>query len=73
MDFIKPYCIGCGRNPDQIQEYIDAAENYGASITPDHYVRLEEGTFNSSNGHFACTDCYIKMGEPSSPRGWRAP
>ncbi len=32
-----------------------------------------EGTINSSNGHFACTDCYIRIGQPSSPRGWVAP
>lgn len=47
-------------------------------ITPtDRQVRdwiwENEGTINPSNGHFACTDCYIRIGQPSSPRGWVAP
>lgn len=32
-----------------------------------------EGTMNWENGHFACTECYIKMGMPSSRLGWKAP
>ena len=32
-----------------------------------------EGTINRENGHFACTDCYIRIGQPSSSRGWVAP
>jgi hypothetical protein len=42
-------------------------------MTPEQYVRSEEGTFNLKNGHFACTACYINIGMPSSPRGWKAP
>jgi hypothetical protein len=42
-------------------------------MTPEQYVSAEEGTLNRENGHFACTTCYIKMGMPSSPRGWKAP
>jgi hypothetical protein len=42
-------------------------------MTPDDFVREEEGTFNRSNGHFLCTDCYIAAGMPSSPEGWVAP
>jgi predicted alternative tryptophan synthase beta-subunit len=42
-------------------------------VTPERYVACEEGTFNCNNGHFACTTCYVKMGMPSSPRGWVAP
>jgi hypothetical protein len=64
-------CIGCGKTPDQIEEYIDAAS--ALDMTPAEYVRSEEGTFNPDNGHFACTGCYIAMGMPSSPRGWIAP
>ena len=68
---IKPICVGCNKNPDEIQEYVEMAglEN----MTPDDFVREEEGTFNRSNGHFLCTDCYIAAGMPSSPEGWVAP
>lgn len=37
------------------------------------WIWANEGTINSHNGHFACTDCYIRIGQPSSPRGWVAP
>jgi hypothetical protein len=72
-----PVCIGCHRPPSQIPEYLIAADEFeedtGTPITPEEFVRTEEGTYNPANGHFACTGCYIKMGEPSSPYGWRAP
>jgi len=64
-------CIGCRKEPHQIQEYVEAANDEG--ITPEQYVRSEEGTFNAENGHFACTECYVGMGMPSSPTGWVAP
>lgn len=69
----KPLCIGCGKNPDQIGEYIDAAAE--ENMTPDEYVRHEEGTYNPVNGHFACTNCYIDMGMPAKPypETWVAP
>lgn len=56
-------CIGCHRTPDEIQDIrIEAA---GLGMTPEEWVREEEGTFNESNGHFACDDCYIEMGMPA--------
>lgn len=67
-------CIGCGRKPSELSEYVDAAE-----YDPEHYrdaddyVRREEGTLNQDNGHFACTSCWINMGMPSSVNGWVAP
>lgn len=68
-----PVCIGCGKRPEEIEEYVEAARD--EDTTPDAYVRTEEGTFNRENGHFACTDCYIAMGMPSLPypRSWVAP
>lgn len=66
-----PICTGCRKRPDQITEYILFAKEAG--LTPDEYVQQEEGTFNRENGHFLCTDCYLKAGAPSSPRGWVAP
>jgi hypothetical protein len=72
-----PVCIGCWKFPSQIEEYRIAVEEIaadtGVRYTPEEYVRQEEGTYNDQNGHFACTDCYIKMGMPSSPQGWVAP
>lgn len=66
-----PKCVRCGRHPDDIEEYTVAAEEYQCS--PAEFVRREEGTYNYRNGHFACTECYIEMGQPSSRGGWVAP
>lgn len=68
---MKPLCVGCGKPPEQIQEYVEYAAD--EDMTPDEYVRSEEGTYNKENGHFLCTTCYIKAGMPSSPQGWVAP
>ena len=38
-----------------------------------HYVRNNEGTYNPENGHFLCTECYVAIGMPSSPSGWKCP
>jgi hypothetical protein len=61
----------CEKTPDQIQEYIDAAREN--DTTPEEYVRTEEATYNPENGHFCCTACYIAIGMPSRPGGWKAP
>lgn len=68
---MRPLCTGCNKHPDQITEYIAAA--FDEECTPDEYVRNEEGTYNTKNGHFLCTACYIEAGQPSSPNGWVAP
>ena len=68
---MKPLCIGCGKHPDELEEYVEIAKEEG--MTPDEFVRKEEGTYNRENGHFLCTPCYAKAGMPSSPRGWVAP
>jgi hypothetical protein len=64
-------CVGCKKEPHEIEEYVEMARE--ERVSPELYVRAEEGTFNRENGHFACTTCYIAMGMPSSPRGWVAP
>ncbi len=64
-------CIGCQKRPDELSEYQMAGREN--NMTPGGYVLLEEGTLNTANGHFLCTACYIAAGQPSSPRGWRAP
>lgn len=63
-------CFNCHRTPDQISEY---SEEMTGNPDPIAYVQREEGTYNRDNGHFCCTDCYISIGMPSSPTGWRAP
>lgn len=55
-------CAVCGKSPCEIEEYVDYAKIEG--MTPEEYVRQEEGTYNSQNGHFWCTGCYIKIGMP---------
>ena len=67
---MTPICIGCNKKPSELEEYIECCD---IGETPDDYVRKEEGTYNRLNGHFVCSMCYIKIGCPSSPTGWRAP
>lgn len=66
-------CAFCGKRPVELEEYVEAARDEG--ITPDEYVREEEGTFNSATGTFACTECYVALGCPSRPHpySWKAP
>ena len=71
MSSSDPVCIGCNKQPHEIEEYIECAKEEGE--TPAEYVRKEEGTYNHTNGHFLCTICYVKQGMPSSSRGWIAP
>jgi len=65
-----PHCIGCGKTPSEIDEYIQNPEE---DLDPVRFVRENEGTYNKQNGHFACTDCYIRFGMPTRPGGWVAP
>lgn len=67
----KPICFVCARYPDEISEYKEMV--VGTNQTCDEFVVVEEGTFNPDNNRFACTDCYIKIGMPSSSNGWKAP
>lgn len=69
-----PICIGCAKRPDEIPEYVDMASTI-EDMTPKEFVLEEEGTLNTTNGHFMCTDCYIKNGQPSKPfpDRWVAP
>ncbi len=55
-------CRECGKTPSEIGEYVEAAEDNG--MTPDDYVREEEGTFDPRTGRFYCTKCYIAVGMP---------
>lgn len=55
-------CKSCGKRPHEISEYINMAIEY--EITPEEYVRQEEGTYNPRTGMFYCTMCYINAGMP---------
>lgn len=66
----EPFCIGCNRFAKDIPEYRDGWKEYGAS-SPEDFAR-DDGTYNPENGHFTCTDCYIKRGMPTAIHGWRA-
>ena len=56
-------CKGCGKTPEQLQEYVDLARD-GGYESPEQAVREQEGTFDPATGLFYCTDCYIKAGMP---------
>lgn len=63
MDDFEPKCVGgCGREFNEIEEYIESAKE--ENMTIEDYIKNEEGTYNPSNGHFYCTRCYIKLGMP---------
>lgn len=72
-------CTGCNKTPAEIPEYVDEAAQLSLELesqtqwSPDDFVWAEEGTLNRENGHFLCTDCYIKAGMPTGPKGWVAP
>ena len=66
-----PICTGCNKRPAELAEYVEMGKL--EDMTPDDFVRSEEGTFNRENGHFLCTPCYVRAGMPSSPTGWVAP
>jgi len=61
-------CFKCHREPSEIHEYLELAED--DDITPDE-AAIEDGTYNPENGLFACTECYVSIGCPSSKDGWR--
>jgi len=58
----QAFCIRCEKTPPDILEY--SPEMTGEKLDADTYVWRNEGTLNKSNGHFYCTDCYIKVGMP---------
>jgi len=55
-------CRGCGKQPHEIAEYRYAA--IGENVTPEDYVKQEEGTYDPRTDQFLCTDCDVKAGTP---------
>jgi len=62
-------CARCRKDPIDIPEYADHAKADNMEVH--NWVQLEEGTFNHKLQLFVCTLCYIAIGMPSSPRGWK--
>lgn len=58
----KLHCPYCKQEPHEISKYVEQAEMYG--ITPEEFVRTEEGTYSQPHNVFTCTSCYIKIGMP---------
>lgn len=64
-------CGRCGRAPWQLTEFVDAAAVNG--VSPNEYVRDEEGTYDPASNRFLCTECYVAVGQPSLfARQWKA-
>lgn len=58
----EPMCKECGRKASELLEYI--TEGRINNMTPEEFVRQEEGTYNPVTGYFYCTKCYIRVGMP---------
>lgn len=77
---VHPQCPYCDRFASDMREIDDAIIMYGGELAPkrergearEQWVREEEGTYNAETGEFACDSCYISLGMPSSPMGWKA-
>jgi hypothetical protein len=73
----SPTCAVCRKHPKDIEEYVEAASAWNDEfddddeLSPDEYCRAEEGTYNEDNNLFVCTACYIRIGMPTSPSGWK--
>lgn len=63
-------CAICGKPPEEIDEYVYMAAS--EQMTPEEFVRAEEGTFDPESGMFLCTVDYIRAGSPSGWPRWRA-
>lgn len=69
----KPICVGCAKRPAELEEYTEMLGPDDWNGDADSYVIHNEGTYNRLNGHFLCTICYIKNGQPTSSAGWKCP
>ena len=63
-----PYCKRKASDIPDVQAYAEAAE-----LSPAAWVRSEEGTFNEASNHFACDECYIRLGMPVAIPRWVCP
>ena len=59
-------CPYCDKKPQEIEEYVEGAKL--ENVTPEHYVELDEGTYDRRTKLFCCTTCYIKVGMPTNDK-----
>lgn len=55
-------CKVCGKQPHEIEEYTYYAKEN--EMTPEEFVRQQEGTYNPETQLFYCTECYFRVGMP---------
>lgn len=72
-------CVRCGRPPNAISEYHDGLaadlgedpETFAPTFEEiDEWCRKNEGTYSERTQKFACTACYIALGQPVHPLPW---
>lgn len=64
-------CFRCERRPSDIPGLSTWAAEDGYSTVDE--MAEDDGTYNPDTNRFCCDECYIAIGMPSSPTGWRAP
>ena len=57
------HCPFCNRKPNEIDEYIEGAEEN--EMSAENYVQMDEGTYHQKTNLFCCTECYVSQGLPS--------
>lgn len=62
----KPYCPDCKRSCVDIPEVLFFANEEG--ISPESWIRSEEGTYNPTNEHFLCDTCFIAREQSTGQR-----
>lgn len=79
-DPYDPMCIRYARDMEYLdsfwatsQEEVDSTPMSEREQKRADYIIHGEGTFNPTNGHFLCDNCYILAGMPTAPGGWICP
>ena len=80
MEFFDPMCRRFATDMEELdyswascQEELDETPTDERRRRRERFVRNEEGTLNTTNGHFLCNKCYIEAGMPVRPGGWTCP
>lgn len=53
-------CRGCGRTPNEIQEYVVEVRHDDRYDSPAEFVRDNDGTYDADTQSFLCTKCYVE-------------
>ena len=60
--FPQQVCMGCGRTPAELDEYVRAAEDEGMPV--ELWVYYYEMTYDRDKHTFLCNPCFIRKGHP---------